>query len=1405
MSETPCSGLRCTALFTRAQSSEARPGKSASTTMTSSALICLFFSVAVIISSSVEAAETDLPHVEISNWAIRFGAQMWEIGKQVTRIREIRERYQSEAKIEQVDGFAMVKEMAEEMENMMGDKIEAIKRIMDAAEHLSVSHSRLTRQDLYEMKQRNENIDYYNAKRLNQYHKAGPLAGELLENHKALIMSNSLHFGNVGINTSVSAVHVPTNVYDGAPDVLNGIQWSEQLDRIFMTNYESDPSLTWQYFGSSTGFMRQYPATKWGQGEWEPDLFDCRLRPWYLQAAASPKDMIILVDTSGSMTGVRKEIAKHVVLTLLDTLSENDFINIYKFSEVPVPVVPCFKDKVVQANLENLRELRNGMIETETSDIANFTSAFTTAFEILQKYNRTMQGCQCNQAIMLVTDGAPENYKEHLEKYNLPHRPVRIFSYVIGREIIDTSATINMACENKGYFARVTSLAEVREQVLKYIPVLSRPMVMYQKDHPVIWTSAYIDIAEPKLSDWLWEIRERRKQRDRSLNYRALLRLISDRNNAQSDDTSNVTTNSSRDASGRPTISMTVEQYLTYGNLVNEERLNAHRIKQEREEAAIPAGNQQNNRQGTRTKPKFLMAVSVATPVYDRKNESNIIEKILINDIWEEKTRTVRTANLLGVAGTDIPVTELKKRTPAYKLGVNGYSFIVNNNGYVLYHPDHRPLDADGLLKPNYNTVDLSEIELVDSDGGPRENDTNLMTMRRDMIERREGEMTFKVRIHHDGMKRVSVRRQRYYYRGLKGTPYSLGLALPDGYGDFRIAAETEVKRLSADHNINVSSFFSGKNWKIHPDWIYCRYNYDHLKSFDTPEAQVLHFVGRTQRERWRWNSKHPRPSHDTVRSHKQEDNYYCDKHLMQSLIFDAQATEVFDKNISLSIDRQDPGLGMLMALLARHAMFKLFGISVAFVATRSGLLRWQDISTIDDNLHVVRRRHAQWDRQTRRVKRAPRKPFQFKKRFQSRILRKTIRLDIPFIIRRRKPARHFSEANLNAIDQTWYKRAVDQYSVEPDSFVYSVPFSTGTGVTNESVVTASHAIFVEKGGYKAPAAVVGLQYKNSAFRETFFNITSGCTGGVQCRRTCSSGDLSCYVVDNHGYIVISKEERDTGRFFGEIDWLVMDSLIHYGVFKRVRIYDYQAVCKDMQGHRSAANFLLTPLRYMKWFVQWMVGRASWIMLQTQIAHLINPDWAWGMEQEQSDYHYEDNDGSPGPVPTGGEFMADGDISIIVHDEAVSMENAYANKSRPRPCDQQADLYVLQPEKLFKGDKPDSVKGKQNCNSNNLGARQCERHYSTHKIPHSNLLLLVIDTTCRCEIQKQKIEMEEVKMNESLRCERPQESLYRQRPSVCLSYHPEEEEIKQCGKGNNLLPSPILLTATLIYSVLKWI
>jgi hypothetical protein len=44
--------------------------------------------------------------------------------------------------------------------------------------------------------------------------------------------------------------------------ILNGIYWSEALNDVFMNNFQKDPTLTWQYFGSSSGFFRIYPGKR---------------------------------------------------------------------------------------------------------------------------------------------------------------------------------------------------------------------------------------------------------------------------------------------------------------------------------------------------------------------------------------------------------------------------------------------------------------------------------------------------------------------------------------------------------------------------------------------------------------------------------------------------------------------------------------------------------------------------------------------------------------------------------------------------------------------------------------------------------------------------------------------------------------------------------------------------------------------------------------------------------------------------------------------------------------------------------------------------------------------------------------------------------------------------------------
>ena len=48
----------------------------------------------------------------------------------------------------------------------------------------------------------------------------------------------------------------------------------------------------------------------------------------YIQAATSPKDVVILLDVSGSMMGLRTEIAKATVKKIIDTLSDDDFFNV---------------------------------------------------------------------------------------------------------------------------------------------------------------------------------------------------------------------------------------------------------------------------------------------------------------------------------------------------------------------------------------------------------------------------------------------------------------------------------------------------------------------------------------------------------------------------------------------------------------------------------------------------------------------------------------------------------------------------------------------------------------------------------------------------------------------------------------------------------------------------------------------------------------------------------------------------------------------------------------------------------------------------------------------------------------------------------------------------------------------
>lgn len=64
------------------------------------------------------------------------------------------------------------------------------------------------------------------------------------------------------------------------------------------------------------------------------------------------------------------------------------------------------------------------------------------------------------------------------------------------------------------------------------------------------------------------------------------------------------------------------------------------------------------------------------------------------------------------------------------------------------------------------------------------------------------------------------------------------------------------------------------------------------------------------------------------------------------------------------------------------------------------------------------------------------------------------------------------------------------------------------------------------------------------------------------------------YVLDNNGYILVTNNSQNTGKFFGEIQPEIMRSFKECGIFKEVIVYDYQGVC--FENPRNVTNGALS-------------------------------------------------------------------------------------------------------------------------------------------------------------------------------------------------------------------------------------
>ena len=258
-------------------------------------------------------------------------------------------------------------------------------------------------------------------------------------------------------------------------------------------------TLRWQYIGAPTGMFRIYP----GSPQETCNAFDPRNRPWYVAATSGPKNVILVIDVSGSMGQFsRLDLAKEAAKTVVNTLTNFDFVGIVTFSASATTQRVNGNNIMVPATNENLLTIGTVIDQLTPQTTTNFEAAFTETFNLLARSKQNEADSGCHTAILFLTDGDPTagsvtdeaGLRDHVSTMNSNpdgSQKAIIFTFTLG-----SSASENIpkaiACANRGIFIPVPDNGDLRGSMSQYYDYFSALRQQVDDLQPV-WVEPYVD------------------------------------------------------------------------------------------------------------------------------------------------------------------------------------------------------------------------------------------------------------------------------------------------------------------------------------------------------------------------------------------------------------------------------------------------------------------------------------------------------------------------------------------------------------------------------------------------------------------------------------------------------------------------------------------------------------------------------------------------------------------------------------------------------------------------------------------------------------------------------------------------------------------------------------------------
>lgn len=143
--------------------------------------------------------------------------------------------------------------------------------------------------------------------------------------------------------------------------------------------------IIYQYIGLKSGLYINYPATKLT----DCDTYDPRFRPFYVSTTTStPRDVVVVIETSSSMRGDNLFEAKHAVLTVMESLGIDDRFGLVVFNDEANTLGGCYENQLVPVTTATKKSFKNLLSSQMGEGGADYATALRKAF-MLFKTNYT--------------------------------------------------------------------------------------------------------------------------------------------------------------------------------------------------------------------------------------------------------------------------------------------------------------------------------------------------------------------------------------------------------------------------------------------------------------------------------------------------------------------------------------------------------------------------------------------------------------------------------------------------------------------------------------------------------------------------------------------------------------------------------------------------------------------------------------------------------------------------------------------------------------------------------------------------------------------------------------------------------------------------------------------------------